>query len=191
VSRSTLRDRLQALESLGILQRRTGSGTYVQPVAPQTVSNVLRLGLSGSRLTLPALRPLRIALERQAAKEAAARAVPGPMAVMATAIKRMRMAPDLAALVEADLDFHRALLDASESPALIFFERALTEVLAESEEERRTRASQLGAHPELMLRIHRDIYDAVQSGDGEAAMEAVDRHFDALAALADGGSVPA
>jgi GntR family transcriptional repressor for pyruvate dehydrogenase complex len=180
VSRSTLRDRLQALEALGVLHRRTGSGTYVQRVAPQTVSNVLRLGMPGAGLTMEALHPLRVALERQAAKEAAARAVAGPMAVMATAVKRMTMTDDPQALYDADIQFHHALLEASESPALIFFESALTDVFAESEEERGERARRLAADTGLTVRVHRDIYEAVLSGEGDDAMDAVDRHFDAL-----------
>jgi GntR family transcriptional repressor for pyruvate dehydrogenase complex len=175
VHRSTLRDRLQSLESLGVLRRRTGSGTYVQRIPPQTVATVLNLGLIGSGLTIDSLHPLRVALERQAAKEAASRAAAGPMAVMATAVKRMD-ARDPQEIYEADIEFHRALFAASESPALIFMADALGGVLARSVEQRLARIH-LARDGALMRSLHRGIYEAVLSGDGRAAMDAVDTHF--------------
>jgi GntR family transcriptional repressor for pyruvate dehydrogenase complex len=180
VHRSTLRDRLQSLESLGVLRRRTGSGTYVQRISPQTVALVLNLGLTDSGLTMDSLQPLRVALERQAAKEAAARAAAGPMAAMATAVKRMDVTESPQEMYDADLDFHRALFAASESPALIFLADALSGVLARSVEQRLARLQKVARDAELMRGLHRRIYDAVLSGDSQAAMRAVDTHFETI-----------
>jgi GntR family transcriptional repressor for pyruvate dehydrogenase complex len=184
VNRTTLRDRLQSLESLGVLDRRTGSGTYVKAISPQTVSTVVSLGLIGRGLTIESLQPVRVALERQAAKEAAVRAAPGPMAIMATSVKRMDLTSDPHELYAADLDFHRALFEASNSPALIFFADALADVLARSVEQRRARMMQLAHDSALMREVHRVIYEAVLSGDEAASMEAVDNHFRTIDALA-------
>jgi GntR family transcriptional regulator, transcriptional repressor for pyruvate dehydrogenase complex len=180
VHRSTLRDRLQSLESLGVLRRRTGSGTYVQRISPQTVSMVLNLGLIGSGLTMDSLHPLRVALERQAAKEAASRVAAGPMALMAIAVKRMDVTRIPRELYEADIEFHRALFAASESPALIFLADALSGVLARSVEQRLAREKLVADDGELMPDLHRGIYDAVLSGDCQAAMCAVDTHFETI-----------
>lgn len=183
INRTTLRDRLQSLESLGVLDRRTGSGTYVKAISPQTVSTVVSLGLIGRGLTIESLQPVRVALERQAAKEAASRAAPGPMAIMATSVKRMDLSSDPLELYAADLDFHRALFEASSSPALIFFADALADVLARSVEQRRARMQQLAHDSALMREVHRAIYDAVLSGDEAASMEAVESHFRVIDSL--------
>ena len=71
VSRTAMRDRLQALEALGVLERRIGSGTYTKAISHNSVSAVLSLGLMSSILTVDDLRPVRLALERQAAGDAA------------------------------------------------------------------------------------------------------------------------
>lgn len=181
VSRTMLRDRLQSLEALGLVERRVGSGAFVQAIAPETVATVLSLGLAGSDLTIASMQSVRVALERQAAFEAAARAVPAPMAVMATMVKRMEQTSDPRELYDADVAFHRALFEASESPALVFFSQALASVLARSVELRLARMRRLTDDTAVIRDVHRDVYDAILSGDASEAMAAIDRHFTVLA----------
>lgn len=51
VSRTALRDRLQVLESLGVIIRRQGSGTYIRPLNPAGLTMALNLGTSSCRVT--------------------------------------------------------------------------------------------------------------------------------------------
>ncbi|MFI6628637.1 GntR family transcriptional regulator [Nonomuraea fuscirosea] len=75
VSRGALRDRLRLLEGFGVLSRRQGSGTYVRRLAPEGLEFALDLALSASHLSIESLHSVRVALERQAARKAALRAV--------------------------------------------------------------------------------------------------------------------
>lgn len=172
VSRTALRDRLSRLESMGILERRTGAGTFVRGLQPESVSESLVLGLMASQMTVASIRSVRFALERQAAFEAAQRVNHIEVARMAVALDRMDASDDNAELYDADLAFHRALFATSESPALIFFADVLHGVLS-----RTVQVLALSEDRVRMRKLHRAIYEAVAKHDPAEAMKAVDAHF--------------
>lgn len=178
VSRTALRDRLQILESLGVLKRQTGSGTYVQELDSSGLAFALNVGLQASQLPLDALSSVRRALERQAAREATLRADPVLVAYMRKALTTIEIAPDDEAVDDADFQFHLALLRAAENPALSFFATALSGVLREAQRQGRAEMRRLLGDHEIMVDIHKRIYDGVISGDPLVAMAAVDYHFD-------------
>lgn len=181
VSRNALRDRLSLLEALGVLERRSGSGTYVQQLQPRSLTLALNIGISASHLPIEALGSVRVALERQAAKEAARVAEPVPIAYMRKAIKTMAESDEADVVLQADLLFHQSLLRAAENPALLFFADALTGVFARDLTARGHKIeSVLSGGTEKMVDVHMDVYESVLSGDEQAAMAAVDRHFDAF-----------
>jgi len=176
-SRTALRDRVQLFESLGILSRRTGSGTYVQALDPGRLSQALNVGMSVSGLTLLSLQSVRVALERQAAREAAVNQNHVMIAHMHDALDKLSTADDDES-EQADFDFHAALLYATDNPAIVFFADALHDVLRRSFSERRRLLVQIPGYQDMMVRIHRRILDAVASRDPDWAMRAMDQHFD-------------
>lgn len=186
VSRAALRDRLQLLETFGALRRITGSGTYVQPLAPQGLAFALEIGLTACGLDLPSLHSVRVALERQAAVEAAAKRDPARLAYMQQQVVAMQEAEAPEDLDRADLAFHEALFDAAENPALHFFSRALVGALQESLLEQRAKLRELCPDREQMARPHAAIHWAVESGSGAAAAAAVDAHFAVFQRIFDG-----
>jgi GntR family transcriptional repressor for pyruvate dehydrogenase complex len=171
VSRTALRDRLGRLESMGVVERRTGAGTFVRGLRPETVSESLLLGLVASKMTLASLRSVRFALERQAAYEAAHKVDHVAGAHMAVALDRMDATDDSDELHEADIAFHRALFTASGSRALIFFADVLHGVLAPHQK------LSLSEDRIRLRVVHRNIAEAVAAHDPAAAMLAVDEHF--------------
>lgn len=171
VSRTALRDRLGRLEAMGVLERRTGAGTFVRGLQPETVSESLLLGLVASRMTLASLRSVRFALERQAAYEAAQKVDHMAGAHMAVALDRMDASDDTDELHEADIAFHKALFAASGSPALIFFADVLRGVLAPHQK------LSLADDRERMRVVHRNIANAVAAHNPADASRAVDEHF--------------
>jgi GntR family transcriptional repressor for pyruvate dehydrogenase complex len=177
VSRTALRDRLRYLESMGILERRTGAGTFVRGLRPETVTESLALGLMASQITLSSLYSVRVALERQAAIEAALAQNPVSTAYMAAAVQRMERTDDGEELYAADVAFHRALFVASDSPALQFIGDALSGVLSRSVRQRQDRIQQLTHDRDHIRLLHREIYEAIAAADPTAAMRAVDEHF--------------
>jgi DNA-binding FadR family transcriptional regulator len=182
VSRSALRDRLGVLEGLGMLRRRTGSGTYVETLKPDSLAFALNLAISSSHLPISHLESVRVALERQAAREAAQRADPVLIAYMHRAVDAMAATDEMPEILAADQTFHQALLRAAGNPALTFFADALTDVLAQDLERRSELydacVSELSK--QVLVDRHRAIHEAITSRNPEAAMQAVDDHFNTL-----------
>jgi len=123
---------------------------------------------------------VRVALEREAARLAAQHRRPVAIAHVEEAVMRMEDAPTAQQMYEADVDFHRALFQASGNAGLIFLSEAVGDLIAQSVTERRGRMQKLSEDKEEMRVLHRNILEAVQSGDSEAAMHSIDNHFDRL-----------
>jgi GntR family transcriptional repressor for pyruvate dehydrogenase complex len=177
VSRTALRDRLQLLEGLGVLRRKQGSGTYVQHLAPQGLAFALDLALSSSHLSIASLHSVRVALERQAAREAARKGDRVAIAYVGKALDAMVAATTAEEIDAADFEFHRALLHATGNPALTFFADAMTGVLFRAVKKRR---DQLKTHPRdkaVSIAAHQPLYEALLAGDEDAAGHASDKHF--------------
>ncbi len=172
VSRTALRDRLMRLEAIGVLERRAGSGTYLRGLSSRMTSDTLAMGMLVNNLQPGSMMPVRLALEREAARQAAMRVDHINLAHMAVALDEMRAARDERAFREADRAFHTALIAASGVPGLEFFGEMLRDILRETIRE-------VPLHDrvdELNVR-HAEMYEAVRASDPDAAMRAVDAHF--------------
>ena len=119
VGRSAVREALAALEILGIVIVRPGSGTYlrdgVSELLPRTLSWGLMLGEPRTR----ELVELRSGLEVQAVELAALRVTDEALGRMRANLDAMEKNLDnLAAFVEADALFHREIAQASGNTVL-------------------------------------------------------------------------
>jgi GntR family transcriptional repressor for pyruvate dehydrogenase complex len=181
VSRPALRERLQLLETVGLLRRVQGSGTYVQRLDPSRLGLGLDMITDLGRLPRGSMHSVRVALERQAAIEAAQFGDPEAIGRMCKAVDFMEDSPTEYAAIDAyDFDFHDSLLRASGNQALSFFADALAVVFRHVYSERLEEMRRHPGHQELMVRVHRGVYDAVQGGDPAAAASAMDAHFAAF-----------
>jgi len=183
VGRSTVREAVRALAHAGVLQVRQGAGTFVRAV-PASTELALRLQ-RGEALQV---YEVRRALEIEAAALAAQRRDEHDLEIVDDALARRRTAAQAArrrAFLAADLDFHRAVVDAAHNPllselygvALASIARAIEEVVDDRELTEDTSA------------LHGALADAVRRRDPQAAVVAVRQHLDsthrALAQLVD------
>lgn len=185
VSRTALRDRIQQVEALGVLRRTVGAGTYVQEIDPTGLAIGLSVAVTSSQLTLRSLHSVRVALERQAAIEAALLADPVSLGYMARAAHRIDEADEGEDLMRADAEFHECLLRAANNTAINFFAAALSGPLRESVLVRQELMCHTPRWRDIMSTVHRGIYVAVSSGDVHAAARSVDDHFAAFDAATD------
>ena len=180
VSRTALRDRLQQAEALGMLRRTVGSGTFVERINPNGLAAGLQLAIDASQLDLASLHSVRIALERQAASEAATQRLEEPLAEMQEAVQLMSTAAaseDMAQMADADAYFHRALMDASGNAALAFFGHAMAKVRRDAMRNRTRQLSLVDRSPTFIVQLHAAIHDAIRSGDPDDAARTVEAHF--------------
>ncbi|BCW80848.1 transcriptional regulator [Arthrobacter sp. NicSoilC5] len=175
VGRSAVREALAALEILGIVVVRPGSGTYlrdgVSELLPRTLSWGMMLGAPRTR----ELVELRSGLEVQAAQLAAGRITDEALERMRSNLDTMeRTLDDLTAFVEADASFHREIAAASGNQVLqellqsirsllrIWVDRALTDE----------------GHAAAALKEHTKIYEALAARDAGAVTATMSSHME-------------
>jgi GntR family transcriptional regulator, transcriptional repressor for pyruvate dehydrogenase complex len=183
VGRSAVREALAALEILGIVDVRPGSGTYLRGAASELLPQTLRWGLLIGERNTSELLDVRSGLEIYVARLAAGRADEAATAVMREALERMRGAgANLAAFAAADRDFHFALSDAAENPTLVDLLHVVRSLLQVYDD----RAVHDAGEARIALAEHEAVLRAVEHHDPDAAASAMAAHMTtASARLAD------
>jgi GntR family transcriptional repressor for pyruvate dehydrogenase complex len=174
VGRSAVREALAALEILGIVDVRPGSGTYLRGMASELLPQTLRWGLLIGQKSTVELLELRSGLEIYVARLAAARAGDIELAAVGRHLERMRAdIGNLTAFARADLDFHNALAAAAGNDTLVdllHVVRSLLQVYAD-------RAVHDEAEALIAVEEHDVVYRAVAQGDEDAAASAMAVHM--------------
>lgn len=177
VSRGTVREAVRVLASQGLLETRQGSGTYV--LSTTDTSRPLTMA---RRASLRDQFEARCALDVEAARLAAVRKSPETIAALRTLLARRGNyeGGDQAAFIERDLAFHKAVIAASGNRAMIelydFFSASIAGTIA---------ATLNDEIPEPDMQAHRDIVDAIETGDPQKADAAVRRFMAPVLAALD------
>jgi DNA-binding FadR family transcriptional regulator len=170
VGRSTVREAVRALASMGLVQSRHGAGTYVQARETPETNLTHRL----ARAEILDVYEVRQGLEMQAAPLAARRRTEQDLARMHDALRRRRRARRLGrmqAWVDADVDFHQSVIDAAHNPVLSDVYRTFLGALRDSIETFSTDADETrDGHED-----HVALATAIANGDAEAAITATIR----------------
>lgn len=174
VGRSAVREALAALEILGIVDVRPGSGTYLRGTASELLPQTLRWGLLiGDRNTAELLE-LRSGLEIYVARLAASRVDASALSTLEGHVDDMRAAvTNLKAFANADLQFHHALGEAAGNAILVdmlHVVRSLLQVYAD-------RAVHDDAEARAAVDEHDAIYRALVERDADAAASAMAIHM--------------
>jgi GntR family transcriptional regulator, transcriptional repressor for pyruvate dehydrogenase complex len=174
VGRSAVREALAALEILGIVDVRPGSGTYLRGSASELLPQTLRWGLLIGERNTAELLELRSGLEIYVARLAAARADPAACDALDRPLERMRASiGDFKAFARADLDFHNTLAQTAGNAALIdllHVVRSLLQVYAD-------RAVDDESEARTAIDEHDAVARAVRAGDEDAAASAMAVHM--------------
>lgn len=174
VGRSAVREALAALEILGIVDVRAGSGTYLRGTASDLLPQTLRWGLLIGQQNTAELLELRSGLEIYVARLAAGRADAAHRAALAASLDRMRAGTaDLGAFARADAEFHETLAAAAGNDTLVdllHVVRSLLQVYAD-------RAVHDEAAALLAIDEHAAVQAAVAAADADLAASAMATHM--------------
>lgn len=119
VGRSAVREALAALEILGIVEVRPGSGTYLRSSTSELLPTTLSWGLMLSASKTAELSEVRSGLERQAAAAAAERATPEELTRIAAHLEDMRASVDtIEEFIAADARFHLQIAESARNEVL-------------------------------------------------------------------------
>jgi len=174
VGRSAVREALAALEILGIVDVRPGSGTYLRGAASELLPQTLRWGLLIGRRNTAELLELRAGLEIYVARRAAANADAARIAEITATVDRMREnVLDLGAFARADRDFHLALSATSGNSTLddlLHVVRSLLQVYDD-------RAVHDPEAARIAVVEHEAVLEAVARNDEDAAASTMALHM--------------
>lgn len=172
ISRASVREALQALAALGVIEIRHGRGSFVRAAAGD--ADRYATWIREQRYALAELCELRVAVETTAARLAAAKATADDLRAMAATLERSRChAADLADVVVFDGRFHQEVVRAARNRLLAQALDLTQNLLAEV----RYRTLSLPGEVDRALAAHQRILDAIADRDPEEAARAMRDHL--------------
>jgi DNA-binding FadR family transcriptional regulator len=181
VSRGTVREAVQFLRALGLVEIRHGAGTFVTDASadPEALGAAWRSWTALHADDVHELIEVRKGLEALSAELACARQAPDGMDEMARALEELEAAAeasDVTALVQADIQFHHGLAQASGNHALL----ELVSLIGDRLVRERAAVLDMEDRSERSLEECREIYAAVRAKDPSRARESLIRHLDSV-----------
>ncbi len=175
VSRTAVREAVKALRGKGLVEAYPGRGTFItnqtSPSLKQSLDRVVKIDEPEGAARLTEVREI---LEPEIAALAAARANEEDLQAMREAIGVMEEARrDADAFIEADLDFHLALADATANPLILSLIDPIIALLREN----RMRTYYVDGGPERGQYHHKRILEAIEHRDSRGAREAMRAHL--------------
>ena len=184
VGRPAIREAMQALSGLGLIQINHGERARVRALDPDTLLRQIdlpaRLLLSASPDNLGHLKEARLLLERGTVRAAASAATPDTAARLRALIDAQRASlDDLPAFIGRDIAFHVAIATIGGNPILVATSRAMLGWLRQYRVELLHWSGQEG----VTVAEHREIAGAIAARDPDAAEAAMTRHLERSSAL--------
>ncbi len=176
VSRTAVREAVKALSEKGLLQIRVGRGTFVTNGTLQAVRDSLGRMMQIGKVDGPGeLVEVREIIEPEIAALAAVRANQEHISAMQEAVSIMdHSLADSDAYIEADLDFHLALAEATENTMILTLIDSIVDLLREQ----RIRIFHVEGGPQRGQIYHKRILEAVTQRNATAAREAMQAHLE-------------
>jgi DNA-binding FadR family transcriptional regulator len=182
VSRTSVREALRALEAMGIIAAKVGSGrdsgSVVTGRSTDALTTLLRLHLALAQISLADLVDTRIQLERGAARGAAAAAAPTDIAGLQTLIEEMR-SPDLdyPRFNTLDTEFHVGVARVSGNALAANLMQALRAAVESEMTAAFERLPEWRTAADALVNEHEAILRAIEKGAGDAAADLVTDHI--------------
>jgi GntR family transcriptional regulator, transcriptional repressor for pyruvate dehydrogenase complex len=167
LSRNSLREAVRALALVGVLEPRVGDGTYVTSLEPELL--LTGMGFIGDLMdgaTLLDLHQVRRILEPAATGMAALRLTEDDFAALEACLEKMEVAETTQAFIDADVEFHRIIVNAAGNSTLASLIQHLSGGTLRA---RLWRSITEQGAVEVTKQRHRDIYAALRARDAEGA----------------------
>lgn len=184
VSRATVRDAIASLVARGLLERRRGDGTYVVAPGERAMAEIWRdmarshPGLQGD------LVEFRAMLETQAAGLAALRHDDADRERLVAAHARVDAAyatGDRAEQIRSDVDFHRAIADATHNPVFAYLTASLLSLLHDHVQLSLAGVAAASPVARALRAQHDALLDAILARDRTRARTVAAGHIDFVA----------
>lgn len=174
VGRSTIREAVKSLVVLGVLEARAGEGSFVREPTSELLSGAFRWGLLLSEGNIDDFVDVRVLIEVECARRAAANRTDALVAQLEASMVEMSAEPmNHDAFMDSDTHFHLAIAHAAENPIFENVGSTIQSIV-------RIWYPKTYYIPETKGRTlaeHRAITDAIASGSSDAAGDAMRAHL--------------
>lgn len=177
VSRPTLRQALRALQIMGVIRVRQGSGSYLADSARDIMRVPLEFALALQNVAKTDLFETRRTLEVELSSLAAERRTKEDLEAMRRALSDMQKAMgDPKAWCHMEPEFHMCIVRAARNGVMTTIIEMLSQMLMESRRE----TVRLLTEYESSYRSHENVYIEIEKQDPVAAAKRMMEHFELL-----------
>lgn len=180
VSRASVREALRVLQSMEVVEKKVGSGTYLSQI-PTPAARIFNIRYIIDKFEVIDLSEARLVLEEQIAGLAAKRASHEQVEAMKKANQRLRDlvgSDDYQAIVECDFNVHRMIADGAQNVFLSNMLEALAETLQKYNSEIFT--WEMGVRA---IEFHEKVILAIESKDERVAKDVMAEHIQSADSL--------
>lgn len=176
VSRNSVREAINKLVILRFLEQRQGQGIFVRSI-DEAVKIPLATVMETQDASLIDLMEMRMGIECNAASLAAQRANAADLAAIEGTLREMEADIDAGGLgTEGDLSFHMAIASATKNPLQIYIMKNVSDFLHLGIRENLLHLYEEPDNVTQILQQHKAIFQAIRSGDAEAASQTMKNH---------------
>lgn len=182
ISRPSLREAMRVLQTIGVVESRHGSGTYVGRFRMDTLVDGMSFSIQASSETnavkaLGEILEVREVLEGYLIGKYASTISAAELNELdALCDRMMEHARARETFPAEELAFHEALYTRSGNSLIVQLVRAFWQVFDRAE----ASLSRVDSELTAIVESHRQIVEALRSGDSAAAEASMSRHFDGL-----------
>ncbi len=178
VSRPTVREAINKLVAIHLLEHRQGQGTFVNPPTASADRNPLAAVINGQNASLMDLLEVRLGLECNAVALAAQRATDEDLRELEKSVQEMGSAVAEGKLgSDADITFHMAIAYATKNVVQIHIMKSLYDLLFHGIQENLQHLYTEPINLNIVLQQHTDILDAIRRRDPLEAYASMKRHI--------------
>lgn len=178
VSRPTVREAINKLVTMGLVEHRQGQGTFVRSPEATREYNPLAAIVDRQATSLEDLLEVRMGLEAQSALLAAERATPEDIQKLEETLAAMEAEHVAGRLgIDQDVAFHMGLAYATKNPVQVYIMRSFHDLLHFGIEENLRHLWEDSANLPVIQQQHRRIFQTIKDHDPEGAYEAMRRHI--------------
>lgn len=178
VGRSAVREAYRALEAIGIIEIRSGEGTFVREMSNKPMTDIMSLAVITGKDTLFELLELRKIVEVEATGLAALRRTDDDLREMKMCLEQMKEEINKGNLGDlADTKFHYAITSAAHNSLLM---RMMNSVAETMQLEMKTVLKNMYNTPNTPMQLyeqHKKIFQEISIGNDKTAKAAMYNHL--------------
>jgi GntR family transcriptional regulator, transcriptional repressor for pyruvate dehydrogenase complex len=174
VGRSTVREALNGLALLGVIEVRHGQGAFVAAVPNENISD--ELGTALAKGVTRDLLEARKVIEVEVARLAAIRHTEQDLANMRAALAAQESSLEDMTSAHESADIHLEIASAAHNEVLAGIVFSFMPLL----EQAGPQLEELPGYREWEMQEHRELFDAISSGDADRAAARMAAHLDAM-----------